>query len=204
MIIWGSYVIRKTLGNGDYYCPNCATHRKYTLRKPRRWGHLYWIPLFVMEEFESYVECDTCKKAYREVVLQHDPVREQQQLESTLTTIITQTMALMAKARGEPPSIDKAASAIQALVRIEPPRHAIEAASLIVDREAALQNIAHHADILTTSGKEQLLSAAIAGAPLAERPLALAAQIGASLGMSPAHVQGVLAAAQEEAQAKLN
>ena len=91
-------------------------------------------------EFDSYVECKTCDKAYVEAVLEHNPTRDRQLLESNLATMVTQIAALMASAGGERLSVERAAEAIMA-------------GSYISDRDAALQNIARHADILSEGGK---------------------------------------------------
>lgn len=195
MIIWGSYVIKKLVREGEFHCPNCQAQKRYALLQPRKWGHLYWIPLFVMKEFDSYVECKTCNKAYVEAVLEHDPARDRQQLEGNLATMVMQIVALMADARGEPVAVQRAAGLFRALTRVEPSPEAIMAGSVIVDRDAVLQNIARHADILTADGKEGMLRGVIADGPMGSAAIATATQIGASLGMSPAHVQGVLAAA---------
>jgi len=52
MIIWGTYVTKKIVSTGQFYCPRCANHRSYKLRRPKKWGHLYWIPIIPMEEFD--------------------------------------------------------------------------------------------------------------------------------------------------------
>lgn len=193
MIIWGSYVIKKLVREGDFHCPNCQTQKRYALLQPRKWGHLYWIPLFVMKEFDSYVECKTCDKAYVEAVLEHDPARDRQQLESNLATMVTQIVALMANARDEPVSVQRAAALFRALTRAEPSAEALMAGSVIVDRDAALQNIARRADILTDGGKEGVLRGMIADGPMGSAAIATIRQIGTSLGLDPERVRGLLA-----------
>ena len=76
------------------------------------------------------------------------------------------------------------------------------AGSVISDRDAALQNIARHADILSEGGKTRLLGVVIADGPMGSGAIATATQIGASLGLGVERVQGMLEAAEQGA--KLN
>ncbi|EYD77745.1 hypothetical protein Rumeso_00661 [Rubellimicrobium mesophilum DSM 19309] len=52
MIVWGSYVRKKVVGTGEFHCPGCGQQRDYKLQRPKKWGHLYWIPLIPMQEFD--------------------------------------------------------------------------------------------------------------------------------------------------------
>src|SRR5215831_823784 len=87
MIIWGTYVTKKIVSTGQFYCPRCANHRSYKLRRPKKWGHLYWIRIIPMQEFDRYVECDGCKGAYQEIVLRHDPARAQHDFEDNVSRV---------------------------------------------------------------------------------------------------------------------
>ena len=132
MIIWGTYVTKKVISIGQFYCPGCNNHRNYKLRRPKKWGHLYWIPLIPMDEFERYVECEACNGAYREVVLQHDPIRAQRELEQNLSGMLCQLMSLVA---GEKNGVsvrlsDLIAASVRDIVKVEmtrPPSAAIMA-----------------------------------------------------------------------------
>src|SRR5690242_1328968 len=106
MIVWGSYVMKKNLGRGEFYCPNCKTRRSYTHLKPRKWGHLYWIPLIPLDEFDSYVECGSCSKAYAEAVLQYDPEKEAKLLDERLCVLISQVFQILTRASGQGPSVE--------------------------------------------------------------------------------------------------
>jgi len=199
MIIWGTYVTKKVVSTGQFYCPRCANHRSYKLRRPKKWGHLYWIPIIPMEEFDRYVECDGCKGAYQEIVLNHDPVRAQRDMEDSLSRVICQIMCLMA---GETGGVslrlsDQIASSIHDILKIDMTPAAIHAAvsNGANDLQSVLSDVERQAPSLSARGKELVLRAALAAAssPLTEPRRAFGAEIGKRLGMMPAHVSGVLA-----------
>lgn len=50
MIIWGSKMRYKTLGEGEFYCPRCAATRRYLHKSARRFFTLYFIPLIPMKD----------------------------------------------------------------------------------------------------------------------------------------------------------
>ncbi len=200
MIIWGSYVTKKIIETGKFYCPGCTQHRTYNLRRPKKWGHLYWIPLIPMEEFERYVECTTCNKAWNEAALKHDPVREQRERDERLATMIAQTMALMSQENGLSMRLaGEIAAATRSLVGVEvTPEATFAIVSKTTGAQQILSNVAENADYLTDRGKELVLQAAISVAriqPLDDGGRALAVAIGQHLKMTSAHVTGVLAEA---------
>lgn len=193
VIIWGTYVTKKELSAGQFYCPNCKSKKAYSLRRPRKWGHLYWIPIIPMEDFDPYVECSGCSKTYNEVVLQHDPEKDAQELDRQLSVLITHALAMTASANGERPSVEYIADWIAKLIGVQPSLDEIRRTMLANDREAALQHIKTYSPGLTSKGKEMVLLAAVGNRKLSEDTLYVAKQLGTSLGMTDAHVRGVLA-----------
>jgi hypothetical protein len=196
MIIWGTYVTKKVLESGTFYCPGCKHHRGYNLRRPKKWGHLYWIPIIPMEELDRYVECTSCNKAWTEAALQYDPIREEGERNEKLSAMVAQVMALMA---GEGDQNMRLVNVIGATIRdllaVEMKPEAIFSA-FAATRAAVLANAAQQAPYLTDRGKELVLRAAILVAPmqpLSDQERSLAAEIGKQFGMMPAHVNGVLA-----------
>jgi zinc-ribbon family len=199
MIIWGTYVTKKIVSTGQFYCPRCANHRSYKLRRPKKWGHIYWIPIIPMQEFDRYVECDGCKGAYQEIVLQHDPMRAQHNMEDNLSHMICQIMSMMAGERGSVSLhlSDQIAASIRDILKVEMTPAAIHAAvsNGANDLQSVLDNVEQQAPSLSARGKDLVLRAALAAAPspLSEPRRAFAMEIGKRLGMMPAHVGGVLA-----------
>jgi zinc-ribbon family len=70
MIIWGSRVRYKDLGEGEFFCPRCQDKRPYKHKKATRYFTLYFIPLIPMGQLGELVECQICKTAYETSVLQ--------------------------------------------------------------------------------------------------------------------------------------
>ena len=199
MIIWGTYVTKKVISTGQFYCPGCSNHRNYKLRRPKKWGHLYWIPIIPMDELERYVECDACKGTYREVVLQHDPIRAQREFEQNVSGMLCQVMSLMANERtGMSMRLsDLIAGSVRDILKVEMTPASIRSAvgPGPAQPETVLTNVERQASTLSERGKDLVLRAAVLAAPkpLTSSGHALAAEIGRRLGMMPAHVNGVLA-----------
>ena len=61
MIIFGTYVIHKTLGEGHFGCPQCLGVTSYRIRRGRWFFHILFIPLIPMKRTAPFVECLTCK-----------------------------------------------------------------------------------------------------------------------------------------------
>lgn len=198
MIVWGTYVTKKILESGQFYCPGCKQHRGYNLRRPKKWGHLYWIPIIPMEELARYVECTSCNKAWTEAALQYDPIREEGERNEKLSTMVAQVMALMAGESGQNMRLaDTISATTRDLIAVEmKPEAVLAAVTAARDPDTVLSNATTQAAYLTDRGKEIVLRAAISVAPaqpLDDRGRAMALEIGQCFKMMPAHVNGVLA-----------
>jgi hypothetical protein len=107
-------------------------------------------------------------------------------------------MALMSGESGLTPSLtDRIIDATERLLGVDTTPEAIATAVMSgFDRGVVLSNAARQADHLNDRGKEATLRAVIAvapGRPLGEREWILVSDIGRHLGMSTAHVSGVMA-----------
>jgi len=196
MIVWGTSITNKVIATGEFYCPGCMQHRTYRLRRPKKWGCIYWIPIFPLQEFEPYVECASCNGTYPETALRHDAASAQQQLraqgdlERDLSRMLCEMMSLMAgeKNNVSPQLCNLIANAVRRLLKIDMPPGdilaAIEAGPN--EPEAMLRNVEQQAASLTDSGKELVLRAAVVAAPkpLTETTRALAVEISRRLGMT--------------------
>jgi len=69
MIIWGWRTLTSTVFRGSFFCPECAQQRAYSRRRMRRFFTLYFIPLFPTKTLGEYIECDACKSAYKDKIL---------------------------------------------------------------------------------------------------------------------------------------
>jgi len=203
MIVWGSYISRKVVSTGQFYCPGCMQHRAYRLRRPKQWGCVYWIPIVPLQEFEPYVECDTCHGTFAEAALQHSATSAQREfqarreLEDSLARMLCEVMSLMAGETTSPRLCDLIANAVRRLLTIEMPSAEIRAAIAAGpdEPETVLRDLERQAGILTDRGKDLVLRAAVVAAPkpLTKGRLALAIEIGRRLGMTPERVNDTLA-----------
>src|SRR5215510_1269852 len=196
MIVWGTRITDKVVGTGQFYCPGCMQHCSYRLRRPKKWGCIYWIPLFPLQEFEPYVECASCNGSYPETALRQDADSAQRQrhaqseLERDLSRMLCEVMSLMAGEKNDvsPNLCSLIANAVHRLLKIDMPPGDILAA--IADGpdepEAMLRNVEQQAASLTDRGKELVLRAAVVAAPkpLTQSKLALAIEISRRLGMT--------------------
>ena len=69
IIIFGNKVRYKTIGAGQFYCPQCKTRRDYELRQARNWFALYFIPIIPLNTVGEFVTCLTCGTNFQKEVL---------------------------------------------------------------------------------------------------------------------------------------
>lgn len=72
MIIFGTYVIHRTLGEGHFMCPQCMGVTAYRVRRGRWFFHILFIPLIPMKKTPPHVECLTCRSKFALGVLGPD------------------------------------------------------------------------------------------------------------------------------------
>jgi hypothetical protein len=74
MIIFGTRMRYKTLGEGQFYCPKCQQTRAYVHKQASRYFALYFVPLVPMGSLGEFVECQTCHTTFKPDVLQQGSV----------------------------------------------------------------------------------------------------------------------------------
>ncbi len=75
MIIFGTRVRHKVLGDGKFFCPRCQAQRSYLHKRASRYFALYFVPIIPMGTIGEFIECQTCKTAFEMSVLnQKGPV----------------------------------------------------------------------------------------------------------------------------------
>lgn len=72
MLIFGTYVIHRTLGEGHFMCPQCMGVTAYRVRRGRWFFHILFIPLIPMKRTPAHVECLTCRSKFALGVLGPD------------------------------------------------------------------------------------------------------------------------------------
>ena len=80
MIIFGTRVRHKVIGEGKFFCPKCQAQRAYVHKRASRYFTLYFLPVFPMGKLGEFVECQTCGVAFEMNVLNiKGPVRPRPQ-----------------------------------------------------------------------------------------------------------------------------
>ena len=70
ILIWGFRARAKAIGSGEFFCSRCGADRSYVLQQIRRWFTLFFIPLFPAGKvLGEQVKCSTCHTAFTPSVL---------------------------------------------------------------------------------------------------------------------------------------
>lgn len=200
MIIFGTKATRKLLDRGNFNCPSCQSENNFEKRRARQWFHLYFIPLIPLNTYPAYVECKGCKATFVEGVLNADTGATSANIRAEFETASLKILARMAWADGkiEPEEIDEIFNVVNALCAREFSRADIEAE--IADAENSLDDALSVAtrvgNMLNEEGKEVILSSvyqiAASDGDFAKEEQEMILEIGAGLGLRPAHVKGLI------------
>ncbi|HEY8547690.1 MAG TPA: TerB family tellurite resistance protein [Acidimicrobiales bacterium] len=202
ILVWGWKVRFKTLAEGVFFCQVCGGDRHYHRKQGRRWFTLFWIPLIPLNHVgDEFVECTTCRNAYRTTVL------NQPTSASLSESLVGATRAAIAwLLRTEPPGPQATAAALTVLT---------SAANRQWTEQELQQDIAHLdvsglpgqlatlASVLNEHGRETFLAGCVrvaaADGTISDGERALLDNVASSLGMTPAHARGVIAQVSEQA-----
>ncbi|WP_156722809.1 TerB family tellurite resistance protein [Streptomyces apocyni] len=69
--VWGTRVAWTTVGDGEFFCPDCGGDRNYRRRTGRRRFALLGIPLLARGDAGPVVECAACQGRFGMDVLDH-------------------------------------------------------------------------------------------------------------------------------------
>lgn len=195
-LMWGFKVRSKMLGEGQFHCPHEGGDRAYRQMQARRWFTLFFIPVIPLKVLGEYVECTSCGRTYEVDVLQMPTTAE---MEDQLTRAVRHVVVALLHADGHVVEQERAAAV--AVVN----RYGLaDYDGTALDRDLAELNVgdleaelAGVAGMLSPQGMEEVLRAAVslaaADGHIDDSERAAIAHAGRSLGMSPAHVRGVLA-----------
>lgn len=204
MIIFGTRGITTTPEKGDFHCPSCNSAEKYKLKRVRRFFTLYFIPLIPLDKLGEYVECTTCNDTYKPTVLSYDPVANAQAIEAEYHAAIKKVMIHVLLADGV---IDDAEvkTAMDIYYKVSGKKIFLTSFREEIksvensneDLSALLENLQ---GCLNDGGKERVITSALyvalADGKFQQEEKDLINKIGNDLGMTPAHVQGVISSAQ--------
>lgn len=204
MIIFGTRGITTTPEKGDFHCPSCGSSQPYGLKRVRRFFTLYFIPVIPLDKLGEYVECRTCKDTYKPVVLEYDPAANAQQLEAEYHLAIKKVMIHMLLADGaiENSEVETTRDIYAKLTGKEVSASEIhsEIYEIQNSKEDLSQYLVRLQGALNDEGKEMVVRAALyvalADGEFHEDEKALVGKVGLYLGMTNAHIMGVISSSQ--------
>lgn len=201
LLIWGFRARYKTLAEGTFFCPREGGDRTYHHRQARRWFTLFFLPLIPLKVLGEFVECQSCKAAYDETVL---TMATAASMIDNLADAMRQAVVSMITADGVVEESERA-KGFEVIQRYADTPYTMENLNDDLkdlrhgDLVGQLGNVA---GMLNDRGKESLLAAcleiAAADGSIDERETARIEQAGLALGMSSAHVKGVVLEAKEQ------
>lgn len=203
MIIFGTRGVTTTPQKGDFNCPSCNSVQNYGLKRVRRFFTLYFIPLIPLDKLGEYVECFSCKDTYKTHILDYDPTANAHAIEAEYHAAIKKVMIHMLLADGviDDSEVDTLKDVYHRISGTETERtKLLEEIDLIQKTPEELSSVLRRLQgCLNNEGKEMVIKSALyialADGEFQEEEKQLLAQIGADLGMSKAHIQGVISEA---------
>ncbi len=201
MIIWGTRGVKSTKKTGQFFCPSCNAERAYEHKSVRRFFTIYFIPLIPLNELGDYVECYHCKQTYNEKVLDYNPRKEAERVEMAFHAALKSTMLEIMLADG---TIDEGeVQIIMGMLREFSTQEASEA-ELRAEIETAeaqtsiiMRRLRELGPQLNDKGRETIIQAglrvATADGTFDTKERKLLSEIGQALGMTDAHLAGVVA-----------
>lgn len=196
MIIWGSRARNKRLDGGRFHCPNEGGDRDYDLMEARRWFTLFFIPLLPLKVLGQFVACRSCGASYEPQVLTLPTTAE---MEDRLTTALRHVVVAMLTADEVVDDAERRA-ALEVMQRFgQRPYTAEELGRDLATLEVGAldDEVAELGAMLSPQGHEALVRAclhlAAADGHVDERELAVVQQAARGIGMSSAHLRGILA-----------
>lgn len=194
MLIWGTKVRRKTVGEGTFFSPAAGRDAPYRLIEARKWFTFFFIPLIPLGVLGTFVECGLTQATYDPAVLDN-PTNEA--FLEQLTAAIREVVAAVAVAGGVVTERERRAAitVVRAYVS-EYDDSMLDADLARADHAPLTARLAYLAGAMAEQGREQVLTAAAtvmaADGVVDDGDRALVASLGRQLSMSPAHIRGVI------------
>jgi tellurite resistance protein len=200
MIFFGTRGITTTPERGTFYCPRCDSPRNYNFKRVRRFFTLYFIPVIPLDKLGEYVECSACQGTYSPEILTYDPQDADLKLEALFFVAVKHVMIGMLLADGE--IDDDEVAMLQSQyeqmtgTQITEDDLREEIAVVRAAGGSPIELVQRLAPQLNDSGKETVMRAAYAIATsdgsFDDSERLLLAQIGQALGLTRAHLTGLL------------
>jgi tellurite resistance protein len=200
MIIFGTRGVTYNHAEGRFHCPRCSSEQGYHHKRVRRFFTLYFIPLIPLDLLGEYADCDKCRSTWNLEVLAFNPAADKKAFEAEFERAVKRVMVMMMLADGnvEASEVERIREVYEQLADVklsEADVHA-EADKARAEKLSLDQFLQSVAARLNDQGKELVVKAAMMVAAsdgnLADEELKLLTDIGRALGMTPAHLKGVL------------
>jgi len=65
MIIFGTRVRHKTIGEGEFFCPHCQSTCRYEHKSARQLFTLYFIPVIPIKQLGEFIMCQNCGGTFK-------------------------------------------------------------------------------------------------------------------------------------------
>lgn len=197
LIIFGFRTRPSTVSEGTFYCPRCGADRHYVLQRFRKWFTLFFLPIFPIGASRGeQVKCQTCGTAFRPEVL-NAPTS------ASLTDTLRAAMRVAAVAVLSVGNTEDLAARQAAVATIATSGAAgysdADLSEDLLQRDPSdlAAPISQLAPGLNDQGKElfvtRLVQVAVADGPLDGGERAVLEAVGSGLGLSAAHVLGIVA-----------
>ena len=206
ILFFGWRIVFRTIGHGVFHCPHESADRDYRVRVARRWFHIFWLPIVPLKRFGEIVECETCNSRYEVDVLR---IPTAAAIADSLARAMRMSIIDILRASSAVSSLQYHA-ALNILRRYVP--HLTDADLLsdvtMLDTASLHEHLQHIAPVLNDLGKESLVGncawVAVADGALNSTGRIVLEQLGADLGMTPAHIRGVIDSVLESALSRGN
>ena len=201
MIIFGTRGVTSTAERGSFHCPQCAGQTNYNTKRVRRFFTLYFIPLIPLDKLGEYVECAHCQATFDPEILTYDPSEQSQKMEALFFVGCKQVMISMLLADGvvDESEVKMLQTQFQQITGTHVPIDELNEEISYISQQGSSgsEMMTALAPQLNDSGKEMVIRSAYAIANADGNFDASEQQylneIGQALGMSNAHINGILA-----------
>lgn len=194
MLIWGWRSRRKTLSEGTFFSPAAGRDAPYRLVQARRWFTLFFIPIIPLKVLGTFVECQLTKSVYDPRILENPTNAEfTDQLAGAIREVVCAVASADATVTAEERRL-----AVEIIGRYVTgyDEATFDADLARVDDAPLDERLAYLSSALSEPGKEQVLTAAAtimaADGSIDDRDRNAVRTIGEKLGMSQAHIRGVI------------
>jgi hypothetical protein len=194
LLIFGFRVVLRTIAGGTFFCPDERADRPCLRRAARRWFTLFFVPVIPLGRLGGLVQCESCRRTFPLEALDAPTTGE---LSRRLTDARRTAIAGVLTRRGAAdPAVRRAAVSLLARELPDATESWVDADLHAIGPDEYEAHVAALGPELSVAGREGFLAdlawLARSGGPVDAPTRQVLERIGAGLGMTPAHVRGVL------------